>query len=653
MSAKIFLNRIDLLWTEVTKTVRDAMVVMDDPAAECLHWHGSLKKLLDNGALSVENFTPFIKSESHVKKVVFILMSPLRGETLRTLMIIVRANSFTNCTVISALPERCHSEEPLEPNQNFLNIENSLLTWMGNMNYSAMVYHIPVFPAHLSHDLFLMPSFSVPFSVFNCGLLEMNLRKTSDINIKNLPAKMQANVKQISCCLHSLFDTYQMKTDVFSVGFLSHIVGAELESIAQQQKKKMHPSKASVVIVDRLLDLAGPLSQSNSTMLDQMLKALPHLPGHVFDVCVLMNDLASCQNDLVFGRPLLAPGCIAHTNNAAEMTLLNVILGNNPREAVIEVNRQIVECATKNGINLNLTSKLSVEALKKRILSFKDNPKLIIKFCGLLQQALAVIQALEYSAANPSDKLSATQEALMQYLTASGEEVLSNIMQMILDKDGVTYKMEELMIFIAFIYMLGGNSNISNEPTLQATLMEEFIQDDGHHDLASLFVDGELDDENILDAIKTFFDVLRRLGSLRKGLRKYSKIFKSVNPAFPASYDPLLKQLLQDIFDTNASDIPDIEFHSGSLKDYIKTGFSLFMNVAKPQPRDNPVVFLIILGPITPSEIKLLKDISSKQKGHEIIIGCTGVVTPHDVLEDLGSIVKELSSNNVEETGQD
>lgn len=53
--------------------------------------------------------------------------------------------------------------------------------------------------------------------------------------------------------------------------------------------------KASVVIVDRLLDLAGPLSQSYETMLDHVLKTFPHLPGHVFDVSIPMNDLAACE----------------------------------------------------------------------------------------------------------------------------------------------------------------------------------------------------------------------------------------------------------------------------------------------------------------------------------------------------------------------
>ncbi|KFM74070.1 Sec1 family domain-containing protein 2, partial [Stegodyphus mimosarum] len=644
MIVKRFIDNLDQHWTEVSKHVRDSLVFMDDASAECLHWHGGLRRILDGGAISVENFSPFVRADSKIKKAVFIIMSPILAETLRTLMVIIRANSFRNCIIISSLPSKCHCEGPSEDG-NFTSLENHILNWMGHRDYSACIYHIPLFAAYLTKNMFIMPSFTNQLSVFKSGLQEMNMKRIADISLRDLSQDMQTSIKNLACSLSSHLDTLQIKGDFFSLGRLSHVLCSELENLSQNTKRKVSSNKASVLIVDRLLDLAGPLSQSYETMLDLILRALPHFPGHVLDVCVSMGDLATCKSESVFGRHLLAPGCLAHKSTAAEISNLNSILCEKPREALIQTNRSVVECASAEGIALELSARLTPEALRNRIISFKKKPKSLIKNCGILQQALALVQALEYSKTNSVDHLSAIEKALIQFLATSPEEVLSNIMQMVAEKEEMNYKMEEIIIFLAFFYMLSGCSSVENESAMQATLMETFFQDSDTNDLASLFVEGELEDDNVVNAVRTFFDVLKRLGTMRKGLKKYTHVFKSTNPAYPASYCPLLKQLLNDIFNTAIPDLPDVEFHSAGLKDYLKTGFSLFMNVAKPQPRDNPVIFLIMLGGITPAEIKAVQEIAAHQKLTEVIVGCTNILTPPDVLRDLGLIVKELSTD--------
>ncbi|GFS61765.1 hypothetical protein NPIL_661331 [Nephila pilipes] len=75
MNSKHFFKSIEQLWTEVMKNVKDAVVFMDDAAAECLHWHGGLKRILDSGAIFVDNFSPFVVQLdfSHVKNFIKIL----------------------------------------------------------------------------------------------------------------------------------------------------------------------------------------------------------------------------------------------------------------------------------------------------------------------------------------------------------------------------------------------------------------------------------------------------------------------------------------------------------------------------------------------------------------------------------------------------
>nr|XP_042895869.1 sec1 family domain-containing protein 2 isoform X3 [Parasteatoda tepidariorum] len=654
MYARQLSNRTELQWVEINKHVKDALVLMDDAAAECLHWHGGLKKILDGGAISVESFSPFVVrinsiliADSKVRKAVFIIMSPLTGENWRTLIVIIRANKFKHCVIITPLPAKLHGGITDETEQSFIGIENYLLRWTDNVNFTANVCHIPLFTYHVSQNVFVMPSFTQRFSLSECGLLEMNRKRTEELSLKLLNPEMESSIKILAYFLNSLLDTFQVKGDFYSLGPLSYLLASELESISQQQKKKStYSNKASLIVVDRILDLAGPLSQSYDTMLDKVLLSLPHIPGHVFDICVNMEDLSACKSAMVFGRPLLAPGCIAHKSDSYAEVCLNAILYKNPREALIEMNRQIVECAGKEGINVDASSRLTSDILKKKVICFKENPKVMAKFTGLLQQTLAVIQALEFSSSKGVDNLAAIEKALLQYLTTSSEEVLSNIMQMITEKEEMNYKMEEIIIFLAFFYMLSGETDLANESAMQATLMETFFQDESMVDLLSVFVDeDEKDDENVLNSVRTLFNIFKRLGTIRRRLTRYKTLFKSTNPAFPASYNPLLKQILEDIFDPNLPENPDLEFHSAGLTNYIKTGFSLFMNVNKPQPRDNPVIFIIVLGGVTPSEIKIVNEYTSRHKETEIFLGCTEVLSPSNVLKDIGMIVKNLSKD--------
>ncbi|GFS95958.1 sec1 family domain-containing protein 2, partial [Nephila pilipes] len=94
---------------------------------------------------------------------------------------------------------------------------------------------------------------------------------------------------------------------------------------------------------------------------------------------------------------------------------------------------------------------------------------LLLKFNGLLQQVLAIVEALNYSNSNSIDNLSAIEKAMLEYLAASPEEVLNNIMQMISEKDEMNYKMDDILTFLAFFYMLSGETNISNESAMQVS----------------------------------------------------------------------------------------------------------------------------------------------------------------------------------------
>ncbi|KAI2651928.1 Sec1 family domain-containing protein 2 [Labeo rohita] len=62
-----------------------------------------------------------------------------------------------------------------------------------------------------------------------------------------------------------------------------------------------------------------------------------------------------------------------------------------------------------------------------------------------------------------------------------------------------------------------------------------------------------------------------------------------------ATYRPLLKQVLEEIFHPDRRECPDVEHMSGGLTDLLKTGFSMFMKVTRPHPSDHPLLFLFLV----------------------------------------------------------
>uniref|UniRef100_A0A3Q2CG10 Sec1 family domain-containing protein 2-like n=2 Tax=Cyprinodon variegatus TaxID=28743 RepID=A0A3Q2CG10_CYPVA len=77
---------------------------------------------------------------------------------------------------------------------------------------------------------------------------------------------------------------------------------------------------------------------------------------------------------------------------------------------------------------------------------------------------------------------------------------------------------------------------------------------------------------------------------------------------------------------------------SGGLTDLLKTGFSMFMKVSRPRPGDNPLLFLFLVGGVTPSELRLIKDtVSSLKPGTQVLVLSTRLLRPTDIPELLFS----------------
>ncbi|EGV93681.1 Sec1 family domain-containing protein 2 [Cricetulus griseus] len=101
-----------------------------------------------------------------------------------------------------------------------------------------------------------------------------------------------------------------------------------------------------------------------------------------------------------------------------------------------------------------------------------------------------------------------------------------------------------------------------------------------------------------------------------------------------ASYKPLLKQVVEEIFNPEKPDPTDIEHTSSGLTDLLKTGFSMFMKVSRPHPSDHPLLILFVVGGITVSEAKMVKDlVASLKTGTQVMVLSTRLLKPLNIPE--------------------
>ncbi|KTG00775.1 hypothetical protein cypCar_00014166 [Cyprinus carpio] len=149
----------------------------------------------------------------------------------------------------------------------------------------------------------------------------------------------------------------------------------------------------------------------------------------------------------------------------------------------------------------------------------------------------------------------------------------------------------------------------------------------------------ELTVEHAHSALENVFETLRGVSHARDHLKHFSSVYSPSDGAHQATYRPLLKQVLEEIFHPDRRECPDVEHMSGGLTDLLKTGFSMFMKVTRPHPSDHPLLFLFLVGGVTPSELRLIREVVSTHKsGTQVVVMSTRLLRPSDVPHLLFSI---------------
>ncbi|NXN99168.1 SCFD2 protein, partial [Rhinopomastus cyanomelas] len=290
----------------------------------------------------------------------------------------------------------------------------------------------------------------------------------AEVGLGALPAELQAAVRGLVGNLDALFGAMGLREENFAVGALSRVVAAELASYASaRNRRRTSTNKASVVFVDRTLDLAGAVGHHGDNLAEKILSVLPKLPGHKTDVMVNMVELTALQTaDDTCG--IIAPGCLAQPNDPAAKALWESFMNLKQKEAVMEARRHLVEAASRENLPIKMSmGRVTPEQLSSYIQLFKNNLKALENHCGLLQLVMAAVQMLKHPQTCKWDNFLAFERLLLQTIDESEmSSVLKQLLPMIKSYSERTkddYTCEDFLVLLVYMYSVVGEIKSGQE----------------------------------------------------------------------------------------------------------------------------------------------------------------------------------------------
>ncbi|KAM3619556.1 uncharacterized protein V6R79_010077 [Siganus canaliculatus] len=665
------------IWEKVLSKVKKAVVFMDDKCAEALHWSGGAAVLLEAGARNVKEFSSFESCGENEPKAVFVVSTLLKGRTIDIIKDIISLSHFQYCVVFTAVAHSVHLlannvTTEMEGNPVFEQFEEKLCEWMGNMNYTAEVRHVPMVFAPLSQQLLLTPTFAHLFPLLSSDLDTINAKRPekkrfgslADIDVHALPVDLQLEIKALASALNAMFEVTSTREESFAVGPMSRIIAGELSNHPQaKNRKKTAKNKASIIFVDRTMDLTGAVGHHGDNLVEKILTVLEPLPGHVTDIKVDMLDLTSLQRT-PDSSTTLAPGCLAQTQSPAAQLLWETMLTSKHKEGVMEVRRQLVEAASKEKLPIKMSmGRVTPEQLCSYVQLFRSSWGALERHCGVLQLGLATAQTLRHPSLPRWDACLAFERLLLQAL---GDSDFPTVLRQLLPlmkphggEDSATSGSrssqddcgpDELILLLVYLYSLADEA----QPTDQDVEEEEELEKLERELIGALTLviiresrlspllqkltgcanPAELTTERAHSAVEAMFETLRGLSHTRDHLKQLRSVYTASDGVHQATYRPFLRQILEEVFHPDKLECPDIEYMSGGLTDLLKTGFSMFMKVSRPHPSDNPLLFLFLVGGVTSSELRLIREtVSAHKPGTQVLVLSTRLLRPTDIPE--------------------
>lgn len=645
---EIFRKTAIALWRKIASLVKESVVFIDNYSAECLHWCGGVDLLFENGALCVKEFSSFESGNTNQIKAVFVLSTPLTGESEVTLEDIIRSSSFLECVLVCGSDAEVHNYVRNEGGATIdlmREFSSKINGWTGHTSKhcSVEVLHLPIFMAPIAENVFVTPAFDAAFPTQEKDFSELELpdgmhppTSPQDLHFYMFPKEYRTLMRMIAGSFRSFFHHLHCKEEIFALGPTSRLLAVQLSNISNQNKTS-YPNKIGVLLVDRTLDLMSVVSHSERTLIDQMLGILPGLPCHLNNISTDMSPLCNPGHEKS-DEYLIYPGCLVP--DTKQNALLSVGINSKLTEAISIVKEKLESALEDEGTSVEdlVPEGLSLsKTLKCLIQSFEKNPGGILYNSVLLQFAIAIVHLLDDPVTDVWKKLAMEEKLLLQQLVGEvNEDIVRSLIRLANTDSTSFHDFCSLLIYASFALSYGTDSRLIQalrdalvnllRVTEYSTLSESFIaafnlKEDDWSDSSQL--------THIADKITKTVTQIRS-----NPLQDYKTV--KLSDIEPPSHNPLLPQVVERIFHGNKPELqPDIEHITTGRKDILKMGMSMFRKVTPPRPNDFPVLVIYVLGGISTSEVAQMNKVLEKHSSGscQVVIGTNRLISPSDVVD--------------------
>lgn len=511
------------------------------------------------------------------------------------------------------------------------------------------VQQFPVVLTPFGSDAFLLSSQESFFPPIE--LLQTQIDHTFDLD--SLQGDQRASFEAMAISLARLGIAFDRKWEVWALGPTSTLVAQFLNQISSTSPQILAAEeKASLILIDRTLDVATPLTLGFDCLADRYFNA--------------KSSLAS-QNESLEVR--LQPGfpmeTLTSNSNFPDHSKMLAALCLPPKECFAELRALLVDLIHDLGAEVpSMATTRSpagmVSALLEAIAGFDvgGGPSLVYKNIVLVQAAQAACYLSDDNLFSHSEPpgVSLASYALTKHLLATRD--LQNVVDhinSIIDNVKSQSTPIDVRFVIATIALAVGLLDDDSSPndldgslaTIKKALVKlllirrlsyrpHWLDAEVFTMLAEHFAANTAADcaskqlrLSVEDQVDTILLKIERLVGARNRLQDYPRVLPQ-----PGKLIPLTAQVATHIFDKKTVPLQDLQQVSFSVRGLLKTGLGLglgrlgFGGAVLPRPTDRPTIVFFVVGGITCAELHSLREIASHHSDtHDVLFGSTTILS--------------------------
>ena len=449
------------------------------------------------------------------------------------------------------------------------------------------------------------------------------------------------------------------------------------------------PSEASVLIVDRSLDLVAP-SLTTDHPLDalfaadaaasKMARAPSRPPSPAVSPERTLEAKLPPPPPPAMPRPPLPLSLIQAVSSSepACAALLDTVLTRRGKEVNTQLLKALASIADEldDDDDVSLPTRPTGEALRSLLEKLQSAPRIGVERLPDLEAIGALLEASDAAAASNTLREVVSHQKVLQH-TASESTAAAFTELITLAARAHTPRrapsddpstpstpsdvsaaaplgMQALVPLLGMFYSLAGSGVVGSaaleehEQRLREGLLQACLRDPACGGLLSpnapLVSIDELSGEQIMQrrnrlaaALSTIFDRLRAFAAARRGLGSSQALLLSSAQTTGEVYRPLLRYVLERAF--RHEEIPEMIRLSASIGSLFSRGANLLGVKARARLTDHRTIILFVVGGISLGELRELRQLIAQHPKHRLLLGATQIASPDFVWELLTASV--------------